>query len=196
MAHLSRISFSAPISESFEVSNPAKIVQCPDSTTTHQSKLQITLQNAISHSTAQLSIEMSHRPYHKIWVINKVSAKINNTIDYDFRTADLYADEGNSYSCSALRLSGNSNGTHADLVLHDFQIQPFGEGKETVFAQSQDCSVWITEPVLMGFLVILLGVVVVLLGTSFLAQISSSDLKFSKQGGILMNQAQLDATKG
>lgn len=113
---------------------------------------------------------------------------------------DMYAGLQYSFSCSALVLESRARKGEpfVRLTLNRFQLQPFKEGVKTVFLPSQDCAVWITLPVLMGLILILFITFTVMLGVNLiLAQGNQTgDLRFSKQGGMLMNQAQLDATKG
>lgn len=113
-------------------------------------------------------------------------------------SGDIYADFQQSYSCSSLVLEHREkSGLQFKITLRRFQVQPFHEPSSTVFAPSRDCSSWLTLPQIMGFLLILFIAFTVLIGVHLLLELGShsSDLRFSKQGGMLMNQAQLDATK-
>lgn len=113
---------------------------------------------------------------------------------------DMYAGLLNSYSCSALELQSRAikGEPFFKITLNRFQIQPSPEGVKTVFNSSYDCAVWITLPVLMGLILILFITFTVMIGVYLILEQGNQtgDLKFSKQGGMLMNQAQLDATKG
>lgn len=112
---------------------------------------------------------------------------------------EIYAGVDQSYSCSSLIFTNSAkNGPVFKITLRRFQLQPFHEPETRIFAPSRDCASWLTLPQIMGFLLILFMTFTVLMGVYLLIELGghSSDLRFSKQGGMLMNQAQLDATKG
>lgn len=142
------------------------------------------------------------------WEISKVILTINPRNSQLFPEKELalqpanggeiYASMNHSYSCSSLVLTNaNRNGPFFKITLRRFQLQPFPEPDTRIFAASRDCSSWLTMPQIMGFLLILFMTSTVLIGAYLLLELGnhSSDLRFSKQGGMLMNQAQLDATK-
>lgn len=116
---------------------------------------------------------------------------------------DLYAGNGFSYSCNNLILKKRpSNKDKHDKTVEyrisfsRFQLQPF-KNQLTVFAQSYDCSVWLTLPLIMGFILVLFITLTVIIVIYLMIELGAQtkDLKFSKQGGMLMNQAQLESTK-
>lgn len=158
----------------------------------------------------QLSIEFSIKSLQSegYWTVDKAILRIDPSNPSQFpskeialKPVDIYASQNNSYSCNALvlqNLSPKKDEPRFKITLKRFQLQPFKELDRVVFAPSHDCAVWITMPVLMGFLLILFITVTSMIGIYLLLEQGnqSSDLKFSKQGGMLMNQAQLDATKG
>lgn len=136
-----------------------------------------------------------------VLTLNPVNSnRLNNTLIYQMMPMDMYAGLFNSYSCSKLELQSRAlkEKPFIKLTLNRFQIQPSKEGDKVIFQPSSDCAVWITLPVLMGLILILFITFTVMLGVNLiLAQGNQTgDLRFSKQGGMLMNQAQLDATKG
>lgn len=117
---------------------------------------------------------------------------------------DLYASNGFSYSCNNLMLTErpsrekkeSQQSVRYSISFSRFQLQPFNvEGK--IFAQSYDCSVWLTLPMIMGFLLVLFITLTVIIVIYLMVELGAQtrDLKFSKQGGMLMNQSQLESTK-
>lgn len=118
----------------------------------------------------------------------------------ELQPVDMYAANSYSYSCNSLVLTNSMSPNKEPrfkIVLRKFQLQPFKELPDRIFATSYDCAVWLTMPVIMGALLILFIIATVMMGVYLLLEQGnqSSDLKFSKQGGMLLNQAQLDATK-
>lgn len=155
-----------------------------------------------------LEFQIRDFPSEGYWAITSATLKIspNNkqlfpTDTIDLLPIDMYAGEKFSYSCYSLVLQNRlptKDGPNFKITLKRFQVQPFSELHNFVFASSYDCSVWLTLPVIMGLLLILFIVFTVMIGVYLLMEQGNqtSDLRFSKQGGMLMNQAQLDATKG
>lgn len=156
--------------------------------------------------TIEFQIKQPSGSYH--WTMDKVVLKItpNNKHPFPHDTIDLkppndiYAGSGQSYSCSGLVLQNalpRRDEPQFKIILKRFQVQPFGELSDRVFAPSHDCSVWLTLPQIMGFILVLFIIFTALIGIYMLLALGnqSSDLRFNKQGGMLMNQAQLDATK-
>lgn len=166
--------------------------------------------NPQDNNMHQLSIEFNIRPLQSegYWTVDKAILRIEPSNSGQFpekeialKPVDIYASQDNSFSCNALvlqNLSLKKDEPKFKITLKRFQLQPFKELDRVIFAPSHDCAVWITMPVLMGFLLILFITVTSMIGIYLLLEQGnqSSDLKFSKQGGMLMNQAQLDATKG
>ena len=159
-------------------------------------------------TSMSLEFQISPLPSDGYWQITKATLQITptNTGLFPTTTIELKAQNGiyasvkNSFSCSSLVLTNlepTKDGPHFKLTLNRFQLQPFKEMDLTIFAPSRDCSVWLTLPQIMGFLLILFIIVTALFGVYMLLELGNqtSDLRFSKQGGMLMNQAQLDATK-
>jgi len=133
--------------------------------------------------------------------ISPVNKQIFPTDVIELKPVDIYAGLSFSYSCNTLVLQDlhpNKDGPHFKLTLRRFQIQPFPETPTVVFSPSYDCSVWLTLPLVTGLILVLFIIFTVMMGVYLLLEQGNqtSDLKFSKQGGMLMNQAQLDATKG
>lgn len=164
-----------------------------------------------------MMLQIKTVPHLGYWEVDKAHMTIrpqsnvqiyNNHKEADLKVNDIYADQSHSYSCSELVLENHvmlkdKSKTHQDvphfkITLHRFQVQPFPELEKAVFAPSYDCAVWLTLPLIMGLILVLFIVFTVLIGVSLLMDQGNqtSDLRFSKQGGMLMNQAQLDATKG
>lgn len=157
-----------------------------------------------------MTIELEIKPYPNegYWEVNKATLKFEARNKEIFKTntvelapVDMYAGQSFSYSCNSLVLQSlvpKKGNPHFKLILNRFQLQPFAELPRMVFAPSYDCSTWISLPVLMGFILILFITFTVMLGVYLLMEQGnqSSDLRFSKQGGMLMNQQQLDAIKG
>lgn len=166
--------------------------------------------NTADNNMESMSIEFTIKqsPSEGYWEVNKAILKIvpsNKNIfpsdTIELKPVDIYAGQSFSYSCNQLvlqNLKPLKDGPLFRLSLKRFQLQPFAELPNVVFAPSYDCSVWITLPVIMGFLLIIFITFTVMMGVYLMMELGNqtSDLKFSKQGGMLMNQAQLDATKG
>lgn len=166
----------------------------------------LTADNNMESMSIEFQIKPS--PSEGYWEVNKATLKINpinkslfpnDTIE--LKPVDIYAGQAFSYSCAALTLQNLRPAKDApqfQLTLKRFQLQPFAELPNVIFGPSYDCSVWITLPVVMGLVLILFIVFTVMVGVYLMLELGNqtSDLKFSKQGGMLMNQAQLDATKG
>lgn len=158
-------------------------------------------------ASMSIEFELNAVPKEYNWEISKATLKIqpNNkqmfpvdTFELKSASGDIYAGAQQSYSCSSLVLVNRvQTGNQFKITLKRFQVQPFHEPGSTVFASSRDCSVWLTLPQIMGLLLMLFIIMTVLIGVYLLVELGghSSDLRFSKQGGMLMNQAQLDATK-
>lgn len=102
-----------------------------------------------------------------------------------------------SYSCNLLTLKWGDDDERWTIVLKRFQLQPF-KTNNSIFGPSYDCSVWLTLPLVLGFILLALMTFVVTLVIYLMIDLGeqTKDLKFSKQGGMLMNQSQLEATKG
>lgn len=162
--------------------------------------------NNMESMTVTLQIKPS--PSEGYWEVDKATLEIvpiNRSgfpdVKYDLKPVDIYAGQSFSYSCSQLVLQNMITAKadpHFKLTLKRFQLQPFAELPDRIFAPSYDCAVWFTLPVIMGAILMLFILFTVLIGVSLLLEQGNQtgDLKFSKQGGMLMNQAQLDATKG
>lgn len=153
-----------------------------------------------------ISLDLQISGKSNYWDMDKITMKItpNNKAQYPETTFqmrpqnDIYASDTNSFSCSSLVLVNYPpSSTQFKIILKRFQVQPFGESPLYVFAPSHDCSVWLTLPQVMGFALVLFIIFTALFGVYLLLALGNQqgDLRFSKQGGMLMNQAQLDATK-
>lgn len=156
-----------------------------------------------------LELQIKPSPSEGYWEINNATLVLDNPRNeqifpsrvIELKATDMYAGDKFSYSCNRLVLQNrviSKDGPHFKITLRQFQIQPFKELDRYVFAPSFDCAVWITLPVLMGLILVLFIIFTVMIGVYLLMEQGNQqgDLKFSKQGGMLMNQAQLDATKG
>lgn len=155
-----------------------------------------------------LEMQVKQSPSEGYWEVDKATLKIapvnSNTFPsttIELKPVDIYAGQTFSYSCNHLILQNlvlNKNEPQFQLHLKRFQLQPFKELEKVIFAHSYDCSVWLTLPIVMGLLLILFITFTVMVGVYLMLELGNQngDLKFSKQGGMLMNQAQLDATKG
>lgn len=166
--------------------------------------------NTADNNMESMSIEFQIKPSPSegYWEVNKATLKIapiNKSLfptdTIELKPVDIYAGQAFSYSCNSLTLQNLKPAKDApqfQLTLKRFQLQPFAELPNVIFGPSYDCSVWITLPVVMGLVLILFIVFTVMVGVYLMLELGNqtSDLKFSKQGGMLMNQAQLDATKG
>lgn len=123
---------------------------------------------------------------------------------FSLQVEDIYASLVHSYSCSELVLktqhnpqSKNETGSiepRATITLRRFQLQPFQEKQNVVFASSFDCSTWISVPGLMGLILILFITVVTIIGVDFLQKIEINDFKFNKESQ-LFTQSQMDSNK-
>lgn len=163
------------------------------------------------NNVQSISLEFTVRksPNSGFWDVEKTTMKItpnNNQMiksnTFELKPInDLFAPMSKSYSCSNLVLQNinpTKDGPHFKITLKRFQLQPFGDASPLyVFAPSRDCSTWLTMPQIMGFLLVLFIIFTALFGVYLLLELGNQqgDIKFSKQGGMLMNQAQLDATK-
>lgn len=174
-------------------------------------QLTLKFSNNTDSNIRSITIVMAITDGSRDWFIKSANAVLSITSEglekfkknkFDFMVDDLYAAHKFSFSCSTLKLRSKPPADVKnvepilEITLGRFQLQPFHEPPLSVFAPSFDCSVWLTLPALMGLAFMLFSIGVVLIGVYFLQDINTSDLKFSKQGGMLMNQAQLDATKG
>lgn len=163
------------------------------------------------NSIKSFSVEMDIKqvPNEGYWEMPTITVKISpvnsNLFPKDqfvIKRNDIYAGQRFSYSCKSFVLqnsvSPKENEPSIRLTLNRFQVQPFKEERDHVFAESFDCSVWLTMPTIMGLILVLFIIFTTMAGVYLLMEQGNqiSDLKFSKQGGMLMNQAQLDATKG
>lgn len=156
--------------------------------------------------------EFHMRKTHDFWEVHDIVLTINPTGPWPadipkvvrLLPDDLYASNGFSYSCNNLTLSKRpsrenketDNNVRYSISFSRFQLQPFKvDGR--IFAQSYDCSVWLTLPMIMGFLLVLFITLTVIIVIYLMVELGAQtkDLKFSKQGGMLMNQAQLESTK-
>lgn len=156
-----------------------------------------------------LKLQLKPAPSEGYWEVKKATLDIkpvnkDQWIGYldpiQMLPIDMYSRLHYSYSCSSLQLESRAykGKPFIRLTLNRFQIQPSAEGAKTVFQPSYDCAVWITLPVLMGLILLLFITFTVMIGVNLIVAQGNQtgDLRFSKQGGMLMNQAQLDATKG
>lgn len=134
--------------------------------------------------------------------INPVNSKLFTNEVIPLKTTDMYAGRSFSYSCGTLTLQNaftNKDGITFKINLYRFQVQPFEyNNPKYVFAPSFDCEVWLTIPQISGLILVLFVTFIAMIGVYLIAEQGNQngDLKFSKQGGMLLNQAQLDATKG
>lgn len=155
-----------------------------------------------------IEFQITNDTKNGIWQVSSAILKISpiNPSQYPDNTlilrpangGQIYAPLSKSYSCSSLVFTNSTpQGPTFRITLKRFQLQPFPELPNRIFAVSQDCASWLTLPQIMGFLLVLFIIFVVLIGAYMLLELGnqSGDLRFSKQGGMLMNQAQLDATK-
>lgn len=160
----------------------------------------------------KLEFEIKLMPNQGVWEIVRTQFKFKatnpnlnpgDTIDLKPVSGLMYANSYQSYSCSSLVLQNlpstqTKDGPQYKFTLRRFQLQPFANpDNRYIFAKSHDCSTWLTLPQIMGFLLIAFIIFTSLIGVYLLLELGNhtSDLKYSKQGGMLMNQAQLDATK-
>lgn len=143
------------------------------------------------------------------WEVDKIIMELDPMNDKQNKTEeivpiDFWAGDGFSYSCNSLELHNREKEpieNHAPrytILIRRFQLQPFKSFDGYIFASSYDCSVWLSLPLIMGFLLIIFVVITVLIVIYLMVELGAQtkDLKFSKQGGMLMNQSQLEATKG
>lgn len=158
----------------------------------------------------KLEFTIKLMPSDGVWEITKTQFKIKarnqhlnpaDVIDLEPTSGVIYANSYQSYSCSALvlqNLTPSKDGPQYKITLRRFQVQPFmNPDARYIFAKSHDCSTWLTLPQIMGFLLVLFIIFTSLIGVYLLLELGNhtSDLKYNKLGGLLMNQAQLDATK-
>lgn len=137
------------------------------------------------------------------WEITGVSVYFKlvpqGSVETNLIPEDTWAGQGYSYSCNKLDLYNlpTEKIPQVRITLRRFQIQPFKGGK-TVFAESFDCAVWLTLPLIMGIALLLLFTFTVMILIYLMVELGNQtcDLKFCKQAGILMNQSQLENTKG
>lgn len=114
---------------------------------------------------------------------------------------DVSAGLDYSYSCNRLTLhtlhrAKTDNETsrvepHASISLLRFQVQPFGELRNHVFAASFDCSRFVTLPLVMGSLLVGFMILVCIVGVYNLVSFENIDFKFSKES-ISFTQSQRD----
>lgn len=159
-------------------------------------------------NSMKIHLQIKQRPNEGYWQVTQAFLEITpvnkdlfpqNTIE--LKPLDIYAGDSFSYSCNQLTLQNlhpKKDGPHFKLTLKRFQLQPFSELPNNVFASSYDCAVWLTLPLISGLILMLFITFTVMIGVYLLIEQGNqtSDLRFSKQGGMLLNQAQLDATKG
>lgn len=158
-----------------------------------------------------ISISMKITPSlsEGFWEISRADLTVfkadsNKKRTFSLQVEDIYASLMHSYSCSALVLrtqhnpqSKNETGSvepRAAITLRRFQLQPFQEQQNAVFASSFDCSTWISVPGLMGLILILFVTVVTIIGVDFLKKIEINDFKFNKESQ-LFTQSQMDSNK-
>lgn len=144
-----------------------------------------------------------------IWEISQanltiVSAETERKRTFPLRIWDMYASLSHSYSCNELNLQtlpkkrpSNESGfgePRAFLTLRRFQLQPFAELENYIFAPSFDCSTWFSIPGIMGFALILFMITVTIIGTILLQNINTNDFKYNKEG-IQFTQSQMESNK-
>lgn len=131
-------------------------------------------------------------------------ADVDRKRTFQLLVEDMYASLVHSYSCSELVLRtlhkkkpDNETGRiepRAIIILERFQLQPFQERENAVFAPSFDCSTWISVPGLMGLILILFITIVTVIGVDFLQKIETNEFKFNKEGQ-LFTQSQMESNK-
>lgn len=141
-------------------------------------KIELKFNYASDNSNWHINSGVVHVENNGNWGDNITATKYNLKVD------DLYAGPRFSYSCSSLTLKAlpQAHGfKFFQITLTRFQIQPFGESTHTIFAPSFDCSVWLTPPLIMGLIFTLFSTFVIYVAVFFLADINTSDLKFSRR---------------
>lgn len=150
-----------------------------------------------------ISMAISTLPSKGVWIIQNANLTISRRDKrrtFQLKVRDHYAGLGYSYSCNVLKLDTfnkkkSSNTTaHATITLRRFQLQPFEEQIDSVFASSYDCSTWVSITGFMGFTLIVFITIVTVIGVSFLQRIETNDFKFQKEG-LLFTQAQMESSK-
>lgn len=131
-------------------------------------------------------------------------ADVDRKRTFPLQVEDIYASLSHSYSCSELVLKTAhkkkpDNETRrvepvAIVSLERFQLQPFKERDNVVFAPSFDCATWISVPGLMGLILILFITLVTVVGVDFLQKIETNEFKFNKEGQ-LFTQSQMESNK-
>lgn len=152
--------------------------------------------------TFQINTEMS-RGFWQVSGANItiVRADLDKKKTMSLRIVDMYASSAHSFSCNALTLKNivqkkTTNETKREpkisFTLHRFQLQPFGKFEKFVFADSFDCSVWLTIPAWTGLILIMFIISVVTIGIYFLLEIKPNDFKDTK-AGIKFTQSLLES---
>lgn len=157
-----------------------------------------------------ISMRIASSPSEGIWEIAQANLTVTRAGSelrkktFPLGVKGIYASSTHSYSCNELVLETlhrkrPDNDTDrvepkAVITLERFQLQPFSEPGNTVFAPSFDCSVWFNVAGLMGLIVVLFMIFVTVIGVSFLKDIQTNDFKYNKEG-LLFTQSQMESNK-
>ena len=163
-------------------------------------------QKKIKSVTISMRILLSElRSY---WEINQANltvtrADIDRKRTFPLKLPNIYATSDYSYSCNELVLHTKfrkkpDNETRPDprakITLKRFQLQPFEELPNFVFAPSYDCSRWMTIPGYTGLILVLFMTIVTTVGTVCLKRIETNDFKYNREG-LLFTQSQIESSK-
>lgn len=156
-----------------------------------------------------VSMRIASSPSEGTWEISQANLTVTRAVTgkkrvFPLKVADLYAGSRHSYSCNELILQSihkrkPDNETdriepRVKITLERFQLQPFEELENVVFASSFDCSTWISMAGLMGLVLIMFITVTVVGGVHFLSKIETNDFKYNKEGQ-MFTQSQIESNK-
>lgn len=153
-----------------------------------------------------ISMRFSISPSEGSWEINQANLTLISEREkrkFKLAITDRYADLDRSYSCSELKLqtlyerkpeNASDLIPAVSIILRRFQLQPFSERFDTVFAPSVDCSKWVSIPGLMGLVLVVFITAVTIIGIMLLQDMQTNDFKFNKEG-LQFTQAQMESNK-
>jgi len=195
--------------------------KCVDEATNQPAKLAFSLKPTKSARIKSVGVSMriEWSPSEGYWQVSQANLTISRA-DTDRRRTfalvldQVYASLLHSYSCNRLLLQSSPKRRHpnetaaaaattlqmgkheptASLLLHRFQLQPFGELERELFAPSFDCSVWLSTPVLSALALVVFCALVVAISVEQLAKVEANEFKFSKEG-MWFTQSQMEANK-
>lgn len=156
-----------------------------------------------------ISMKIFSKPRQSIWGIHKMDLTVlredgrKKTFQLEVER-EIYAGKDFSYSCNDLQLETRWKSTpganetkgepHGWLSLQRFQLQPFPESPERIFADSFDCAVWFTIPTLLGFILFIFMLSLGIYPAYLLANIEPGDFKYVKEGQ-QFTQTQMESSK-